>query len=149
MYLVSGINMTEQDFQFEDVKKHLLQTPIVFFSTIEKKQQPRVRPMALIHSNNEFWLTSRSYEEKMDQVRENANFEFSFNEQEKLKGMIRVSGKAFVVEDLSVKEKVSKDIPFFKDYFTEPADPNYGLIKLEIKNVRVLSNRKRYRFDWK
>ena len=140
--------MTEQEFQFEDVKKHLLQMPLVFFSTLEN-DQPRVRPMALIHCDNDFWLTSRSYEEKMDQVRENANFEFSFNDREKLKGMIRATGKAYVIEDLKIKEKVSKAVPFFKDYFTEPADPNYGLIKLEIKEVRVLSNRKRYRFDWK
>ncbi len=105
--------------------------------------------MALINCDDEYWLTSRSYEEKMDQIRENANFEFSFNDREKLKGMIRVTGKAYVVEDLKIKEKVSKAIPFFKDYFTEPADPNYGLIKLDIEEVRVLSNRKRYRFDWK
>ncbi|MBK5112188.1 MAG: pyridoxamine 5'-phosphate oxidase family protein [Candidatus Heimdallarchaeota archaeon] len=140
--------MTEQEFNFEDVKKHLLQMPLVFFSTVEKNQ-PRVRPMALINCDNEYWLTSRSYEEKMDQVKENAKFEFSFNEQENLKGMIRITGKAYVIEDLKIKEKLSKAIPFFKDYYTEPADPNFGLIKLEIEEVRVLSNRKRYRFDWK
>lgn len=140
--------MTEQEFTFEDVRKHLLQKPLVFFSTVEKNQ-PRVRPMALIYCENEFWLTSRSYEEKMDQVKENANFEFSFNDREKLKGMIRVTGKAYVIEDLKTKEKLSKAISFFKDYFTEPADPNFGLIKLEIAEVRVLSNRKRYRFEWK
>ena len=139
--------MNEQDFQFEDVKKHLLQMPVVYFSTLEKNQ-PRVRPMALINCDNEFWLTSRSYEEKMNQVKENANFEFSFNESENLKGMIRVSGKAYVIEDLETKEKLSKAIPFFKDYFKSPTDPNFGLIKLEIKSVRVLSNRKRYSFDW-
>ncbi len=140
--------MTEQQFQLEDVKKHLLELPLVFFSTMEG-DQPRVRPMALIQCDNEFWLTSRSYEEKMNQVKENANFEFSLNDRENLKGMIRASGKAFVVEDLKTKEKVSKAISFFKDYFTEPADPNFGLIKLEITDVRVLSNGKRYRFEWK
>ena len=67
--------MTEQDFKFEDVKKYLLQMPIVFFSTMEKKQ-PRVRPMALIHCDNEFWLTSRSYEEKIAQVKDNEYFVF-------------------------------------------------------------------------
>ncbi len=140
--------MTEQEFQLEDVKKHLLKLPLVFFSSMEGNQ-PRVRPMALIICDNEFWLTSRSYEEKMDQVKENANFEFSFNDGEKLKGMIRVTGKAYVVEDMKIKEKLSKAISFFKDYFTEPADPNFGLIKLEITDVRVLSNGKRYRFEWK
>jgi uncharacterized pyridoxamine 5'-phosphate oxidase family protein len=138
-----------KEIQFEDICEFFFQMPLVYFATTHKNK-PKVRPMSLINCNGQLWLTSRSYDEKIAQIKKNPNMEFTFViRNDDFQGMIRADGKAFIVDNLDVKTKLSKAIPFFKDYFEEPEDPNYGLIQLEINEVRVLSQGKRYKFKWK
>ena len=137
-----------KEIKFEDIRKFFFEMPLVYLATTDESQ-PRVRPMSLINCDDTLWLTSRSYDEKIEQMKNNPNIEFVFVlQKEEFNGMIRACGQATIVDDLPVKEKLYKAIPFFKDYFKKPDDPNFGLIQLEISEVRVLSKGNRYKFQW-
>ncbi|NHJ47731.1 MAG: hypothetical protein FK733_08085 [Asgard group archaeon] len=137
-----------EEIKFEDIREFFFKMPLVYLATTEENQ-PRVRPMSLINCEDTLWLTSRSYDEKVQHIKNNPKIEFVFVLQnDEFNGMIRACGLATVVDDLPTKEKLSKAIPFFKDYFKNPEDPDYGLIQLEIEEVRVLSKGNRYKFQW-
>jgi len=139
-----GRNMSEDELKLEDIKPFFNKMPIVYFATAVK-DQPRVRPMALIYNNNKYWLTSRAYEIKMKEIEQNGKMEFSFFVQiEKHNLNIRATGQASVVVDQKVKESAVKAINFFDSYWTGP------LISLKIEKVRVADSKtkNRYEFDW-
>lgn len=142
--------MTDATLQLEDIKPYLFKSPLVSVATIED-DQPRVRPMSLIAHEEQLWLTSRAYEEKMKQIQANNKIEFCFLVRDEFNGLIRATGRAIIIEDLKTKEQASKSISFFKNYWESPNDPNFGLMRLEIDQLRILdsSNGKRYTFDWK
>jgi general stress protein 26 len=139
--------MTEKELQLNDIKKYFFNNPLVYFATSDKNQ-PRVRPMALINHNEELWIVSRSYEDKVKQIKKNSKFELTFMVDDEFKGMIRAAGNAQVIEDLEIKKELVESISWFSNYFKSHEDPNYGLIKLEILEVRTLSSGTRCKFEW-
>lgn len=139
--------MTKDELQLDDLKKYFYNNPLVYFATIDKNQ-PRVRPVSLVNHNNDLWVVSRSYEEKIEQINDNSNFEFTFIVDDEFKGMIRATGKAKVIDDLVIKKELVKSISWFDNYFKSFDDPNYGLIKLDVSEVRTLSSGTRCKFDW-
>ncbi|MHA1744441.1 MAG: pyridoxamine 5'-phosphate oxidase family protein, partial [Promethearchaeota archaeon] len=63
--------------QIEEIYEFLDATDTVYLSTIDKdKKEPRVRVMGLISYNKQYWLTSKSSRNKMEQIRANNRFEF-------------------------------------------------------------------------
>ena len=144
--------MTDVEITLDDIIPKLNTMPVVYFATTVD-DQPRVRPMALIFHDGNYYLTSRSYEVKMMEIKQNSKMEFSFfvvNE-DKSNWNIRAAGQAFVVKDLEVKTAAVKAITFFDHYWTGPNDPNYALISLKIDKVKVNDSKtkNRYEFDWK
>lgn len=139
--------MSKEDLHLVDIKKYFFINPLVYFATTDKNQ-PRVRPMSLINHKDELWVVSRSFEEKITQIKKNSKFELTFMVDDEFKGMIRAAGNAQVIDDLEIKKELVESISWFNNYFKSHDDPNYGLIKLEVTEVRTLSSGTRCKFDW-
>ena len=135
----------------EEIYDFMRKNELMNFATIEN-DKPRVRIMALIPHNKEWFATTKTPRSKVSQIQKNNNFEFSFllKHEENL-GSLRARGKALITEDLEVKKKLSEEITWFSHYWTSYEDPLFCLIKLEIEKIIVQSpfDKKFYEFDLK
>jgi len=135
----------------EEIYEFMRKNELMNFATIEDNQ-PRVRIMALISHNKEWFATTKTPRPKVSQIQKNENFEFSFLlKQDENLGSLRARGKALITEDLEVKKKLSEEITWFSHYWTSYKDPLFCLIKLEIEKIIVQSpfDKKIYEFDLK
>jgi len=106
--------------------------------------------MALIPHNEIYWCCTITSRPKMNQFKANSKFEFcSIIKKNDNLGSIRASGKVEIIEDLSIKKELSQAIPFFKGYWDDYTDPNFGLIRLDINKINVQSpyDKKYYTYD--
>ncbi len=98
--------------------------------------QPRVRMMSLNVCDNNLWLVTRSGDDKIDQIRKNAKVEFTYTVPGKNRtGCLRATAEAFIVDDLETREKVTASIPWFTGYWKSADDPNFTLIRLDLKKI--------------
>lgn len=98
--------------------------------------QPRVRMMALNIYDNKLWLVTRSGDEKVSQIRKNLKVEFTYAVPRKARtGCLRATAEAVIVEDKRTRENVVSVIPWFANYWESSADPNFTLIRLDLKNL--------------
>ncbi|MFX1390350.1 MAG: pyridoxamine 5'-phosphate oxidase family protein [Promethearchaeota archaeon] len=125
--------------KLEETYEFMKKLEVVSMATLDK-DQPRVRIMALISHDNKFWCCTITSRPKMEQFKKNSNFEFcSIIKKNDKYGSIRASGNAKIIEDLQIKKKVSKAIPFFKGYWSDYTDPQFSLIRLDISKIKVQS----------
>ena len=76
--------------------------------------KPHVRCMALIYFEDSIWCCSKSNRIKVQEVRQNDSIEICIlTEGKKDLGSIRGSGKALIVTEPKIREKLSEKIPFF------------------------------------
>jgi general stress protein 26 len=72
----------------------------------------------------------------MKQIAKNPNIEFCYPMGEgKEIGYVRFSGKAKVIQKKETKEKIAKQVPYFKVYWQGLDDPNYTLIRVKTEEV--------------
>lgn len=91
--------MTNAELKLSDIKHLFNNMPLVYFATATEGQ-PRVRPMALIYNDDKYWLTSRAYDLKMKEIKQNSKMEFTFRVVDDDYNLtIRATGHAFVVQD--------------------------------------------------
>ena len=107
---------------------------VVSFATVEG-QQPRVRPMTLIHSEDGFYMITgarggkNAY--KLQQIRENPRFEYYLTlKGEKVDGFIRGMGDTLEVKDKDTREKVYNRTGWATSFFTTVDHPDYVLMEL-------------------
>jgi len=135
----------------EEIYEFMRKNELMNFATIEDNQ-PRVRIMALISFNNDWFATTKTPRPKVSQIQKNENFEFSFllKQGENL-GSLRARGKALITKDLEIKKKLSEEITWFNHYWTSYEDPLFCLIKLKIEKLIVQSpsDKKFYSYDLK
>jgi uncharacterized pyridoxamine 5'-phosphate oxidase family protein len=135
----------------EEIYEFMSKNELMNFATIEDNQ-PRVRIMALIPYNNEWYATTKTPRPKVSQIQKNENFEFSFLlKQDENLGSLRARGKAFITEDLEIKKKLSEEITWFNHYWSSYEDPLFCLIQLDIEKIIVQSpfDKKFYTYDLK
>jgi len=133
----------------EEIYEFMRKNELMNFATIENNQ-PRVRIMALIHFNNDWFATTKTPRPKVSQIQKNDNFEFSFLlKQDENLGSLRARGKALITEDLEIKKKLSEEITWFNHYWTSYKDPLFCLIQLKIEKIIVQSpfDKKFYSYD--
>jgi len=53
-------------------------------------------------------------------------------------GYIRGAGSANVIEDKETKKLLADNIPFFKEFWKTPDDPNFALLEIIIKGIEYL-----------
>ena len=105
------------------------------FSTMDG-DQPRVRMMALNVWENKLWLVTRSGDDKIGQIRKNSKMEFTYAVPGKGRtGCLRATGEAFIVDDKKTRDGVVSAIPWFTNYWKSSEDPDFTLIRLDLKMI--------------
>jgi len=123
--------------KLEDVKGYFKTQPLMYLATTEE-DQPRVRPMALIYHNEQYWFCSISGRPKIDQIKKNNKVEFALNASDREDvSTIRGSGKAILIEDLETKKDLSEAIPWFIGYWESHTDPGFTLFRLDLERIEI------------
>jgi uncharacterized pyridoxamine 5'-phosphate oxidase family protein len=98
--------------------------------------QARVRMMSLNVYDNKLWLVTRSEDDKIKQIKKNPRVEFTFEVRGNGRtGCLRATSEAIIVEDPETRERVTASIPWFEGYWKSSEDPNFTLIRLDLKRV--------------
>ena len=123
--------MNDADDELIQVWTSFSGEPHIFLATVEG-DQPRVRPVTLIHLQNKLFVTTGSNDAKVKQIKQNPKTEFCLMlEKEERKGTIRAECEARIVENKDIKAEVYNNISFAKEFWKSPEDPNYTLIWLQ------------------
>jgi general stress protein 26 len=92
--------------------------------------------MALTVHNDNLWLVTRTADDKVEQILANSNVEFTCTVRGKERtGCLRSTAKALIIEDPSTREEIANAIPWFTGYWKSSEDPNYTLIRLDLKQI--------------
>ena len=102
-------------------------------------EQPRVRPVTLIHHEQGFWIATGSKSAKVKQIERNPQIEFCLQFQgEGDGGYVRVAGKGEIVVDRETKKRVAEQLDFFDDYWNGVDDPDYALLRINPVEVEYM-----------
>jgi general stress protein 26 len=124
-----------ETISLEEIWNYFEGFPLIHLATVEGFH-PRVRPMALITHNKELWLATKTSWAKVEQIRMNKQVEFSVAPiSREGTGSIRCTAEAILVEDHQLKSEVESSIPWFNQYWSNVKDPNFTLIRLELKRI--------------
>ena len=105
------------------------------FSTLDGSQ-PRVRMMALAAHNQKLWLVTRTGDDKVVQIRKNSKAEFTYPVPGKGRtGCLRATVEAVIVENQDIRDDVASTIPWFTKYWESSEDPDFTLIRLDLKQI--------------
>ena len=108
---------------------------LIHLSTVDGNH-PRVRMVSLNVYDQKLWVVTRTGDDKVAQIRENSNVEFTLSIQGKERtGCLRATAEARIVEDQQTRSDVASTIPWFTGYWESPADPNFTLIRLDLKKI--------------
>jgi len=92
--------------------------------------------MALITHEDSIWLSSKTEWSKVGEIKRNEKVEFTVvPKSDSATGSIRITAFAKIEEDFKTKEELAKAIPWFSNYWNNPADPNFTLIKMKLNRV--------------
>ncbi len=118
----------------EDTKKEALSRlagySSVMLATVDANG-PHVRPVTLIEYGNAYWIETGTASAKTAQIRNDPKIELclTFTEGEN-SGYVRLSGRAEIVMDAAIRERISSHTEFFKDYWSGPEDPSFTLLHI-------------------
>ena len=108
---------------------------LIHLSTIDGNH-PRVRMVSVNIFDRKLWVVTRSGDDKVTQIRKNPNMEFTLAVQGKERtGCLRVTGTAIIVEDQQTRKDVASSVPWFSGYWKSSEDPNFTLIRLDMKKI--------------
>lgn len=108
---------------------------VVSFATSDGNQ-PRVRPMSLIHIDDGFYMITGARggrdAKKLQQLGLNPRFEYYLALKGKnVDGFIRGMGEASEVVDEASRKKVYDRVEWAARYFDSPSHPDYVLLELK------------------
>jgi len=119
------------DELIQEVWKNFSDEPHIFLATIEG-DQPRVRPVTLVHLRNKLFVTTGSNDAKVKQIKQNLKTEFCLLlEKDERKGTIRTECEATIIEDKDVKADIYNNISFAKEFWKSPEAHNFTVIGLQ------------------
>ena len=102
--------------------------------------RPRVRPMTLIYLDRRFWMVTSASSNKVTQIKQNPNVEFTYQFTENDEDCcVRILGKAKIVKDRNTKTSIAKQIGFFNDHWASPEDPDYTLLEVLPDELQYVS----------
>jgi general stress protein 26 len=122
--------MTHTSKEVGQILNHFKETQFVALATVDGTR-PRVRPMTLIHLDRRFFMVTSTSSNKVTQIRQNPNVEFTY--QFDANGndcCIRILGKARIIRDKDTKASIAKRIGFFNNYWSGPEDPDFTLLEI-------------------
>jgi len=102
---------------FKDCIDFANENPLAWLATSDDNQ-PHVRAMLMWHADETgFYIQSATMKELTNQITKNPNIEIAFFKPDEGTGtMLRVEGKAEIINDIKIKEKCLEDRPFLKDF---------------------------------
>ncbi len=108
---------------------------LIHLSTMDGNH-PRVRMVSMNIFDGKLWVATRSGDDKVNQIHENPNVEFTLAIPGKERtGCLRVTATATIIEDQQTRTNVSSSIPWFSEYWKSSEDPNFTLIRLDMKKI--------------
>ena len=123
--------MNDKSVELQEIWNRFDGEPYIFLASVDG-DQPRVRPVTLVHFRDELYVTTGSNDAKVKQIKQNPKTEFCLLlEKGDRKGTIRAECVAQIVKDKDVKAHVFNTISFAKEFWKSPDDPNYTVIKLK------------------
>lgn len=107
------------------------ENPICYLATAED-DQPRVRALGFWFADETgFYFQTSTIKEFSKQLKKNPKTEVCFYKPEGMIGtMLRISGMAEFVDDISLKEKVLADRPFLKNFGITAASPALEVFRI-------------------
>ncbi len=131
--------MNEKNISLKDkVWGHFKDIQAVFLATADG-DQPKVRPVTLLYYNDRLWIGTGTNAAKIKQIKENKKVEFClFIEEEEKSGYIRATSEALIVHDNETRKLLAENMPYFRDFWKSPDDPNYTLLELVVKEIEYL-----------
>lgn len=95
-----------------------------------------VRPMTgLAWNQNQLWCATGASTDKVAQLKKVPHAEYCFCD---VSGKhVRIAGTCTISSDNTEKLWLHKAVPALKDYFPDPAAPEYVIIKMTPANIRV------------
>jgi len=122
--------MTYTSDEVGQILNQFKETQFVALATIDEIR-PRVRPMTLIYLDRRFWMVTSTSSNKVIQIKQNVNVEFTYQFNENSEDCcIRILGKAKIIKDKKTKTSIAKRIGFFNNYWSSPEDPDYTLLEI-------------------
>ncbi|MGA2671070.1 MAG: pyridoxamine 5'-phosphate oxidase family protein [Dehalococcoidia bacterium] len=122
--------MTYPSDEVGQILNQFKETQFVALATIDEIR-PRVRPMTLIYLDRRFWMVTSTSSNKVIQIKQNANVEFTYQFNENSEDCcIRILGKAKIIKDKKTKTSIAKRIGFFNNYWSSPENPDYTLLEI-------------------
>jgi uncharacterized pyridoxamine 5'-phosphate oxidase family protein len=116
----------------QKLTEYLKKSELMYLATCFN-DKPHVRCMAMIYFEDTIWCCSKLNRLKVAEIKQNNAIEICILvEGENDLGSIRGNGKAIIISNSKVRQKLSKNIPFFSSYWETPDDDDFILIKLEI-----------------
>jgi general stress protein 26 len=133
--------MTDE-FNLKNIWSRFKDFQHVCLATVEDNQ-PKVRPVTLVHLDGKFWITTDTESAKTNQIRLNPRVEFCllFKEGD-MDCCIRVGGLAKIIKDKATRAKIAKHCAFFSEHWESVDDPNYTLIEICPTQVGYVSPEK-------
>jgi len=118
-----------------EVWPHFEAGGLIHLATIDGTQ-PRVRMLALTVFDQKLWIVTRTGDDKVEQIQENPNAEFTLAVRgEERFGCLRATAEATIVDDPETRKDVSSAIPWFTGYWKSSEDPDFTLIRLDMKKI--------------
>jgi uncharacterized pyridoxamine 5'-phosphate oxidase family protein len=110
----------------------------VYFATAEG-DQPRVRPVTLLDIDRKFWIATGRRSAKARQMLRNPNVEFCLPLTETCgTGYLRVAGVAAAEADSETRKRIGEQIPFLREFWEGPEDPNFALFRITRVEIEYL-----------
>jgi general stress protein 26 len=125
----------ETGMNLEQVKEFIKQVPWGMLATSDG-HRVGVRPMSgLAWNANELWCATGIKTDKVKQIKKAPHAEYCFCDA--AGKHVRIAGPCTVSSDNAEKLWLHKAVPALKDYFPDPATPEYVVIKMIPDHVRM------------
>ena len=118
----------------EQVKEFIKQVAPGFLATTDGRKVG-VRPMSgLAWKQNQFWCATAASSDKVAQLRKVPYAEYCFCDS--TGRQVRIAGPCSISTDNAEKLWLYKAVPALKDHISDPASPDYVVIKMMPDNIR-------------
>ncbi len=114
----------------DEVLRHFKPLNQVVLASVEK-DQPRLRPVTLVYSENRFFFATQSSDNKVEQLTHNSKIELILQWQEPPNnGYIRLEGLAVKLEDEKLVSELYKSNDFMGKLWSSPVDPDLTVYEI-------------------
>jgi len=98
---------------------------------IGEGDQPRLRPVTLIHLDGRFLITTGTKSKKVDHILRNSRVEFLLLPEDEDTGYVRGRCAASILDDDAVKRLLYERVPHVSQLWEGPEDEDLTVIELE------------------